>query len=129
MKSETPGVGDARCGLPGGGHPSGTPRNVPRVQFQERPGVYYRPSAFRADRLSGTKRSTPTPAYSGSPPSHLYFSGSKKKFRVRYDRIVDFEPFSDGFEIMRDAQTAKPQAFKTGDGWFACNLAVNLAQM
>ena len=30
---------------------------------------------------------------------------------------------------MRDAQTAKPQAFKTGDGWFAYNLAVNLAQM
>ena len=33
------------------------------------------------------------------------------------------------FEIMRDLQTAKPQAFKTGDGWFAYNLAVNLAQM
>ena len=30
---------------------------------------------------------------------------------------------------MRDLQTAKPQAFKTGDGWFAYNLAVNLAQM
>ena len=30
---------------------------------------------------------------------------------------------------MRDAQTAKPQAFKTGDGWFSYNLAVNLAQM
>ena len=59
---------------------------------------------------------------------HLYFSGEKKKFRVRYDRIVDFEPFSDGFEIMRDLQTAKPQAFRTGDGWFPYSLAVNLAQ-
>ena len=49
--------------------------------------------------------------------------------RVRYDWIVDFEPFSDGFGIMRDAQTAKPQSFRTGDGWFAYNLAVNLAQM
>ena len=27
---------------------------------------------------------------------------------------------------MRAAQSAKPQAFKTGDGWFAYNLAVNL---
>ena len=53
----------------------------------------------------------------------------KKKFRVRYDKIVDFEPFSDGFGLMRDAQTAKPQSFRTGDGWFAYNLAVNLAQM
>ena len=48
---------------------------------------------------------------------HLYFPGRKKKFRVRYDKAVDFEPYSDGFGIMRDDQTAKPQAFKTGDMW------------
>ncbi len=30
---------------------------------------------------------------------------------------------------MRDAQTAKPQTFRTGDGWSAYTLAVNLAQM
>ena len=30
---------------------------------------------------------------------------------------------------MRDAQTAKPQTFRTGDGWFPYNLAVNLSQM
>ncbi len=58
-----------------------------------------------------------------------YFSGPRKKFRVRYDRIVDFELFDDGFGLMRDAQTTKPQSFRTGDGWFAFNLATNLAQM
>lgn len=30
---------------------------------------------------------------------------------------------------MSDDQSAKPQSFRTGDGWFAYNLAVNLAQM
>ena len=30
---------------------------------------------------------------------------------------------------MRDAQTAKPQAFRTGDGWFPYDLAANLAQV
>ena len=30
---------------------------------------------------------------------------------------------------MRDTQTAKPQVFRTGDGWFAYNLATNLASM
>ena len=30
---------------------------------------------------------------------------------------------------MRAAQSAKPQAFKTGDRWFAYTLAANLAQM
>ena len=59
----------------------------------------------------------------------MYFSGRKKKFQVRYDRIVDFEPFSNGLVLMRDTQTAKPQSFRTEDGWFAYNLAVNLAQL
>ena len=30
---------------------------------------------------------------------------------------------------MRDAQTAKPQTFRTGDRWSAYNLAANLAQI
>ena len=41
-----------------------------------------------------------------------------------YNRIVSFGPYQDGFGIMRDAQTAKPQTFRTGDDWFPCNLAV-----
>ena len=48
---------------------------------------------------------------------------------MRYDKIVAFDPYQDGFGIMRDAQTARPQTFRTADGWFAYNLAVNLAQL
>ena len=65
----------------------------------------------------------------GLTTKHIYFAGEKWKFRVRYDRIVTLEPFDDGVGIMRDAQTAKPQSFVTGDGWFVYNLAVNLAGM
>ena len=65
----------------------------------------------------------------GFTTKHIYSSSPRRKFRIRYDRIVDFEPFSDGLGIMRNAQTAKTQSFRTGDGWFAYNLAVNLAQM
>ena len=39
---------------------------------------------------------------------------------------MDFKPLSDGFGNMRYAQTAKPQSFRTGYGWFAYNLAANL---
>ena len=39
------------------------------------------------------------------------------------------EQLSHRFGIMREVQTAKPQNFRTGDGWFTYNLAVNLAQM
>ena len=54
---------------------------------------------------------------------------SQKHPWSKYDAIVAFGPYQDGFGIMRDAQTAKPQAFRTGDGWFPYNLAANLAQM
>ena len=54
---------------------------------------------------------------------------SRRKFRVRYDRIVSFDPYDDGFGIMRDAQTAKPQTFRTGDSRFTHNLAANLDQV
>lgn len=65
----------------------------------------------------------------GVTTKHLYFSGSTKSFRVKYDKIVSFEPFSDALGIQRDAQTAKPQVFQTEYGWFTYNLVTNLAQM
>ena len=92
-------------------------------------GVYYRPGTFRSRNVEWEETVHQDTGLLGFTTKHIYFSGSKKKFRVRYDRIVDFEPFSDGFGIMREAQTAKPQSFRTGDGWFAFNLATNLAQM
>ena len=81
------------------------------------------------------KRQHPTQLHTYMDPAdtaeliNLHFSGPKKTLRARYDRIVDFDPFDAGFELMRDAQTAKPQSFRTGDGWFAFNLATNLALM
>ena len=65
----------------------------------------------------------------GFTAKHIYFPGPKKKFRVQYNRIVDFEPFDYEIGTMQKAQSAKPQAFKRGDGWLAFNLPVNLAQM
>ena len=92
-------------------------------------GVYYLPGTFRSRNVEWEETVHQDTGLLGFTTKHLYFSGGKKKFKVRYDRVVDFEPFCDGFELMREAQTAKPQSFKTGDGWFAYNLAVNLAQM
>lgn len=92
-------------------------------------GVYYRPGTFRNRDVQWDETVHADTGLLGFTTKHLYFSGPTKKFRVRYDRIVDFEPFADGFGVMRDAQTAKPQSFRTGNGWFAYNLAINLAQM
>ena len=89
-------------------------------------GVYYRPSAFRSRTIEWEETVHPDTGLLGFTNKHIYFPGPKKKFRVRYDRIVDLEPYDDGFGIMKDNQTAKPQAFRTGDSWFSYNLAVNL---
>ena len=92
-------------------------------------GVYYRPSTFRSRPIEWEETVHADTGLLGLTTKHIYFAGSRKKFRVRYDRIVSFDPYDDGFGIMRDAQTARPQAFRTGDGWFPYNLAVNLSQM
>ena len=92
-------------------------------------GVYYRPSTFRSRTVEWDETGLVDTGLLGLTTKHIYFAGTKKRFRVRYDRIVTFEPYEDGVGIMREAQTAKPQTFITGDGWFAFNMATNLAQM
>ena len=63
----------------------------------------------------------------GITDRHLYFhSPGVSSFRVRHDKIVSIEPYSDGVGFMRDNATAKPEAFVTGDGWFLYNV-INLA--
>ena len=46
--------------------------------------------------------------------------------------LSDLETIAAGSYIdddgIRDAQTAKPQEFRTGDGWFIYNLVTNLAR-
>ena len=92
-------------------------------------GVYYRPSTFRSRPIEWEETVHADTGLLGLTTKHLYYADSRKKFRVRYGRIVAFDPYNHGFGIMRDAQTAKPQTFRTDDGWFAYNLATNLAQV
>ena len=91
-------------------------------------GLYYRPSSFRSQAVEWEETAHVDTGVLGVTTKHIYFHGPRKRFRVRYDKIVSFEPYTDGIGIMRDAQTAKPQSFATGDGWFIYNLVTNLAR-
>ena len=91
-------------------------------------GVYYRPGMFRSRPIEWEETVHEDTGLLGITTKHIYFHGGRKRFRVRLDRIVSFEPYDDGIGIMRDAQTAKPQTFRTGDGWFAYNLVTNVAR-
>ena len=99
------------------------------VSIRVAKGLYYRPSAFRGRSVSREETVHADNGMLGVTTKHIYFHGPRERFRVRYDRIVSFEPFSDGIGIMRDNQRAKPETFTVGDGWFIYNLVTNLSQM
>ncbi|MDH5368868.1 MAG: hypothetical protein OEW99_02510 [Gammaproteobacteria bacterium] len=92
-------------------------------------GVYYRTGGFKGERVQTSETVHADTGLLGVTNKHIYFSGPSKSFRIAFNKIVSFEPFSDGIGVQRDAQTAKPQSFSTGDGWFTYNLIANLAQM
>ena len=98
------------------------------VSLRVASGVYVRPGAFRGRTVSREEMTYMDSGLLGLTTKHIYFHGPNERFRVRYDRIVSIEPYEDGIGIMRDTQRAKPEMFKTGEGWFVYNLATNLAQ-
>jgi hypothetical protein len=92
-------------------------------------GLYYRASAFRGDPVETTERVHVDTGTLAVTTKHVYFGGPAKSFRIRHDKIVSITPYSDGVAIHRDAQTAKPQIFVTGDGWFTNNLLANIGNI
>lgn len=98
------------------------------ISFRVAKGVYYRAGGFRGHSVSTSEIVTIGRGTLGITDKNIYFNCPAKTFRVKYDKIISFTPYSDGIGIQRDAQTAKPQVFITGDGWFLYNLVRNLAK-
>ena len=92
-------------------------------------GLYYRPSTFKSRVHEWDENVHVDTGILGVTPKHLYFSGPRKSFRVRYDKIVAYDPFSDGIGYTQDAANAKLKKFVTGDGWFIYNLVTNLSNL
>lgn len=91
-------------------------------------GVYYRIGGFRGHPVETSQMERVDSGVLGVTTKHLYFASARKSFRIPYAKIVTFTPYSDGIGVCRDAATARPQVFVTGEGWFIYNLAKNLAQ-
>jgi hypothetical protein len=88
-------------------------------------GVYYRVGAFKGHPVETTERVHIGNGLLGVTNKQIYFVGGLKSLRVKYDKIISYIPFDDGIGIHRDASSAKPQVFVTGDGWFTYNLIMN----
>ena len=88
-------------------------------------GLYWRIGGFRGKPVVTTELDRVDRGVMAVTNKHIYFAGENRIFRVRLDRIVAFEPYSNGIGVQRDAKTAKPQFFVTEDGWFTYNLVRN----
>jgi hypothetical protein len=99
------------------------------VSIRVAKGVYFRTSGFSARPVDTTETVQADNGILGITTKHLYFAGAYKSFRIPYPKIVSFMPYGDGIGVQRDAATAKPQSFITGDGWFIYNLVTNLSRI
>jgi hypothetical protein len=99
------------------------------MSFRIMKGVYYRVGGFKGRPIDRTERVHIDTGIVVLTNEHIFFAGPVKALRVPYAKIVSFQPFSDGIGIIRDASSAKPQIFVTGDGWFTYNLVTNLAHL
>ena len=97
--------------------------------FRIAKGIYFRTGGFKGHPVETTERVHMGTGIMAVTNKHIYFTSSQKTFRVRLDKIVSFMPYSDGVGIQRDAASAKPQFFITGDGWFTYNLLVNVGNV
>jgi hypothetical protein len=91
-------------------------------------GVYYRTGGFKGRSIETPETVQVDSGILCLTQTHIYFSGGNKNFRIPYDKIVSFTPYSDGIGIQKDSVTSKPQAFITGDGWFIYNLLTNISK-
>ena len=96
------------------------------VSIRVAKGVYFRTGSFKGRPVEIEETLHVDTGLLGVTTRHTYFTGTAKSFRVRHDRMVSIEPYSDGFGIMRDTARATPETFRLGDGWFVYNLLRNI---
>ncbi|MGD9638740.1 MAG: hypothetical protein AB7U85_06740 [Alphaproteobacteria bacterium] len=92
-------------------------------------GVYYRTGAFKGERIQTEQSLYADTGILAITNKNLYFGGSRKNFRINFNKIVSFIPYSDGLGVHKDGVSAKPQTFITGDGWFIYNLVSNISNL
>ena len=90
-------------------------------------GFYVRSGAFRGHSVAHTERVLVDSGQVFVTDKNIYFVGPRKSVRSPYQKIVSFQPFSDGIGLIRDTANAKCQVLKTGDGWFTFNLVTSLS--
>ena len=91
-------------------------------------GLYYQPRVFRSEPVEVNETRLIDEGVVALTTQNIYFAGQEKSLRIPYKRVLSFDGYADGFSITRNAQSAKPQIFLTGDGWFSYNIVAHQIQ-
>jgi hypothetical protein len=96
-------------------------------------GIYYHFGGFQSKPVEKTTLKEIDYGRLLLTTQNMYFGGDHKTFRLPYDRVVRFEPYSDGLGFFRDSANAKSEVFTVANpfsavGWFLFNTAHFLAQ-
>ena len=89
-------------------------------------GLYYRTSTFKGRPIRKAIMKDIAYGMMALTNKHLYFASSEKSFRIRYDRIISLDPYSDGIGVHKDGVSSKPMIFSDVDGWFCYNFIKNI---
>ena len=91
-------------------------------------GVYYQPRVLRSEPVEVNEARQIDEGIVALTTQNIYFAGQVKSLRIPYKRVLSFDGYADGFSITRNAESAKPQIFLTGDGWFSYNVVARQAE-
>ncbi len=92
-------------------------------------GIYYKTSTFKGQQVESNAIMPVDSGIAAITDKNIYFTGAIKSFRTPYNKIMTIMPYDDGVGFQKDTQTAKPQIFKVGNGWFIYNLIRNLMEL
>jgi hypothetical protein len=92
-------------------------------------GVYVRSGAFRGSAVVSTHAMQDDAGQLAVTDENVYFAGRSVAFRIPLRKIAAVIPYADGFRVLRDAVSAKPEILLTREVWFAVNLILGLAHL
>jgi hypothetical protein len=92
-------------------------------------GIYYRTGGFKGNPVNTVETIHTDTGLLATTDKHIYFQGAIKGFKIPYNKIVSYTPYSNGIGVQKDGVSAKPQSFITNDGWFIYNLITNLSSL
>lgn len=98
------------------------------TSFRIAKGVYLRSSAFKGRPVETQELVNIGTGTLCIGSKNMYFHSQAKAIKIPYTKILTLEAYTDGLGLQKDNQSAKPQVFVTGDGWFTYNLVQNLIE-